>query len=115
MTTNTTIAPELLDQLLANSPAKPPALPERIEAVLQLREWVTKSCDPLGGTARPQGDRKVTGSYPPKPRDMGVQVPEGRLMPVLDLVYAECKPRNFWVTKFWARWASSGPSGGKRR
>jgi hypothetical protein len=46
---------------------------------------------------------------------MGVQVPEGRLMPVLDLVYAECKPRNFWVTKFWARWASSGPSGGKRR
>ena len=38
MTTNTTIAPELLDQLLANSPAKPPALPERIEAVLQLRE-----------------------------------------------------------------------------
>jgi hypothetical protein len=38
MTTNSTITPELLDQLLANSPAKPPAMPERIEAVLQLRE-----------------------------------------------------------------------------
>jgi hypothetical protein len=29
---------------------------------------------------RPKGDHNVTGSHPPKPRDMGVQVPEGHLL-----------------------------------
>ena len=37
----------------ANSPAKPPAMPERIEAVLQLRELCRKVIRSLWGTARP--------------------------------------------------------------
>jgi peptide/nickel transport system ATP-binding protein len=46
-----------------NSPGKPPALPEQIEAVLQLREEgheVIRS--PWGNREGPQGDRNVTGS-----------------------------------------------------
>src|SRR6185295_11628779 len=37
----------------SNSPAKPPALPERIEAVLQLREWVHEVIRSPWGTAEP--------------------------------------------------------------
>ena len=45
------------------SPAKPPALPERIEAVLQLREWGHKVIrSPWDDREAPQGDRDVTGS-----------------------------------------------------
>jgi two-component sensor histidine kinase len=47
----------------ANSPAKPPALPERIEAVLRLREKKYRGIGSPWGTARaPQGDHNVTGS-----------------------------------------------------
>jgi Lipocalin-like domain len=46
-----------------NSPAKPPALPERIEAVLQLRELGRSiTTISLGEPRGPQGDRNVTGS-----------------------------------------------------
>ena len=63
MTTNSAITSELLDQLLANSPAKPPAMPERIEAVLQLRELGRSITTISSGEPRgPQGDRNVTGS-----------------------------------------------------
>jgi len=47
----------------ANSPAKPPAMPERIEAVLQLRELGRRITTISSGEPRgPQGDRNVTGS-----------------------------------------------------
>jgi Flp pilus assembly protein TadG len=49
-----------------NSPAKPPAMPERIEAVLQLRELGRKVIRSPWGTARPlrrsQCHRIITGS-----------------------------------------------------
>jgi tetratricopeptide (TPR) repeat protein len=48
---------------LNNSPAKPPAMPERIEAVLQLRELGRSiTAVLLGGLRGPQGDRNDTGS-----------------------------------------------------
>jgi hypothetical protein len=45
-----------------NSPAKPPAMPERIEAVLQLREWGRRITTIFGEPRGPQGDRNVIGS-----------------------------------------------------
>ena len=54
---------DMLRGIEANSPAKPPAMPERIEAVLQLRELGRRITTISSGEPRgPQGDRNATGS-----------------------------------------------------
>src|SRR5262249_28906420 len=57
----------------ANSPAKPPATPERIEAILQLRELGRKIIRSPRGTATSSRRSQCHRIASSEPRDMGVQ------------------------------------------
>ena len=96
-----------------NSPAKPPAMPERIEAVLQPRELGRRITMVSPGEPRgPQGDRNVTGSYHLGGGDWVLEREK------LDLDCAECGTQAaqfFWATNSGASGYFVSTSGGTRR
>jgi hypothetical protein len=73
-----------------DSPAKPPALPERIEEVIRLRDkcnGLRRHTTSLGEPRGPQGNRNFTGLQPSELGGRGDPISEGEK---LDLDCAEC-------------------------